>query len=258
MTRRATKIPRNVFANVLKQAEQKLLIEAAAAENFDHKGLKGGERAVALVDFLEKHLPGVFGVGSGEAIDYRDNRTGELDIFVYDKSTAAPIQASNESLLVPAEALYVVIEVKSVLTQDELDKCLLAAKRVRSLRPFKERFVASPLKGQRLNEHHRCPYFIFSYRSSLGRDDWAQKEFDRVKLAASRASCELDNIDQIFVLDRGILRPQVGAASQGENSASIFLDFYVHLMNFLTRERSRRPVIDWTAYTSRGWWTTLT
>ena len=127
MAKRATKKPSKVFANVLKQAEQKLLIEAAAAENFDHRGLKGSERAVALADFLEKHLPGVFGVGRGEALDYRDNRTGELDIFVYDKATAAPIQASNESMLIPAEAIYAVIEVKSVLTQDELDKCMTAA-----------------------------------------------------------------------------------------------------------------------------------
>lgn len=257
MAKRATKTPSRVFANVLKQAEQKLLIEAAAAENFDHKGLKGGERAVALAEFLQKHLPGMFGVGSGEAIDYRDNRTGELDIFVYDKTTAAPIQSSNESLLVPAEALYLVIEVKSVLTQDELDKCMLAAKRVRSLRPFKQRFIAPPLDGQKLDGHYRCPYFVFAYRSNLGEADWAQAEFDRTKLAATRAGGNVDNVDRVIVLDRGILRPQVGAASVGENSAGIFLDFYIHVMNFLTRERSRRPVIDWTAYTSRGRWTKL-
>lgn len=258
MAKRATKSSSKVFANVLKQAEQRLLIKAAAAENFDHRGLKGGERAAALAEFLEEHLPGVFGVASGEAIDYRDNRTGELDIFVYDKTTAAPIQSSDESLLVPAEALYLVIEVKSVLTQDELDKCMAAAKRVRSLRPFKERFIAPPLDGQKLDDHYRCPYFVFAYRTNLGEQDWAQSEFDRAKLAASRAGGDVDHVDRIFVLDRGILRPQVGTASIGENSAGIFLDFYIHVMNFLTRERARRPVIDWTAYTSRGRWIKLT
>jgi hypothetical protein len=258
MPKRATKKPSKVFAHVLKQAEQKLLLDAAAAENFDHKGLRGGERAIALAEFLEKHLPGAFGVGSGEAIDYRDNRTGELDIFIYEKSSAVPIQASSDSLLVPAEALYLVIEVKSTLTQVELNKCMLAAKRVRALRPFKQRFIAPPLNGQKLDNHHRCPYFVFSYRSDLGQADWAQKEFDRTKVAASKAGCELDNIDRVFVLDRGIIRPQEGVASLGENSAGIFLDFYIHLMNFLTRERSRRPVIDWTAYTSRGRWIKLT
>lgn len=255
--KRATKTSSKVFANVLKQAEEKLLLESAAAENFGQKVLRGGERAIALAGFLEKHLPEVFGVGSGEALDYRDNRTGELDIFIYDKSTAAPIQASNESLLVPAEALYAVIEVKSVLTQDEIEKCMSAAERVRGLRPFKGKFIAAPTSGERHDQHYRCPYFVFSYRSNLGREGWAQKEFERTKLAANRRQCGMDSIDRIFVLDRGVIHPQAGSASEGDNSAGIFLDFYVHLMNFLTRERSRRPTIDWTAYTSRGRWIKL-
>ncbi|GGF10335.1 hypothetical protein GCM10011611_14890 [Aliidongia dinghuensis] len=257
MTKRATKNPSKVFANVLKQAEQKLLLEAGAAENFDHRGLKGGERTAALAEFLGKHLPAVFGVGGGEAIDFRDNRTGELDLFIYDKSTAAPIQSSTDSSLVPAEALYAVIEVKSVLSQDEMNKCMLAGKRVRELRPFKGHFIASPVDGKRHEEHYRCPYFVFAYTSNLSRDDWAQKEFDRTKLAANSAECSLDIVDRVFVLDRGILRPQIGAASVWENSSGIFLDFYIHLINFLTRERARRPTIDWTAYTARGRWVKL-
>jgi len=35
-------------------------------------------------------------------------------------------------VLIPAEALYAVVEVKSVLTQDELNSCVEAAKKVRS------------------------------------------------------------------------------------------------------------------------------
>lgn len=254
MTKRATKKPSKVFGNVLNQAEKKLRLDADAADNFDHKGLKGGERAAALADFLEKHLPGVFGVGSGEAIDYRDGRTGELDIVIYDKSTAAPIQASGESLLLPAEALYAVIEVKSVLSQDELNKCMLAAKRVRSLRPFKRKFIAAPLDGATHPDHYRCPYFVFSYGSNLGKDDWASKEFARTKVAAGQAGCELDMVDRILVLERGMLHPQARVVSEEDNSSRIFLDFYIHLMNFLTRERSRRPIIDWAAYSNRGTW----
>lgn len=257
MTKRATKKPSNVFGNVLKQAEQKLRLDAAAADNFDHRVLKGGERAAALAEFLEKHLPGVFGVGSGEAIDYRDGRTGELDIVVYDKSTAAPIQASGESLLLPAEALYAVIEVKSVLSQDELDKCMNSAKRVRALRPFKRKFIAAPLDGSTHPDHYRCPYFVFSYKSNLGEEGWARKEFERTKIAAGKAACGMDMIDRILVLERGMLHPQAGVVSEEDSSSTIFLDFYIHLMNFLTRERSRRPIIDWAAYSSRGRWTKI-
>ncbi len=91
------------------------MLDAARAENFEHRGLKGNERSAALGEFLNRHLPAVFVVGKGEAIDFRDRRTGELDLFVYDRSTAASIQSSNESTLIPAEAIYAVVEVKSVL-----------------------------------------------------------------------------------------------------------------------------------------------
>jgi hypothetical protein len=99
---------------------------------------------------------------------------------------------------------------------------------------------------------------LFAYTSNLVQTEWAQKEFERTKIAAHRAACDIDHIDRIFVLDRGTIRPQIGMATVGENSSGIFLDFYIHLMNFLTRERSRRPVIDWTAYTRRKPWIRLT
>jgi hypothetical protein len=255
--KRATKHASKVFANVLKLAENRLFIDAAAADNLAHRGLKGGERVAALADFLARHLPGVFGIGKGEAIDFRDSRTGEIELFVYDKSTASPIQTSGESALIPAEALYAVIEVKSVLSQSELNKCASAAKRVRALRPFKTKFIAAPMDGATHDRHYRCPYYVVAYRSDLSADNWPQKEFDRVKRAAKDAGCDLDCIDRVFVLDRGIIQPKAAVASVGENSAGIFLDFYLHLMNFLTRERRRRPVIDWTAYTARGRWMRL-
>jgi hypothetical protein len=75
MPKRGTKNSSKVFSNVLKQAEQRLSLDAAGAENLEHRGLKGNERSAALAEFLNHHLPAVFTVGKGEAIDFRDNRT---------------------------------------------------------------------------------------------------------------------------------------------------------------------------------------
>lgn len=253
MPKRISRKPSKIFANVLSQAEERLKLDAAQADNFQHRGLKGNERATALKSFLQDHLPAVFAVGSGEAIDFRDNGTGELDLFIYDRSTAAPIQSSAESSLVPAEALYAVIEVKTTITQDELNKCFKAAARVRKLRPFKAKFQPAATNGAVFNDHFRCPYYIFSYHSNLGSDDWAEKEMERLDIAATSAGCSLDAVDQLFVLDRGCILPTRRVALE-DAEKGVFLDFYIHLINFLTRERARRPQIDWTAYTSgRSW-----
>jgi len=257
MVKRSTRNSSSVFKSVLSRAEKRLLIDAASAEGFEHNGLRGAERAAALSDFLRSHLPGVFSVGKGEVIDYRDNRSGEIDLFIYDQASAAPIQDSQENMLIPAEALYAVIEVKSVLSQEGLNTCIKAAKRIRDLRPFKNHFIAPPLNGAVMNDRCRCPYYVFSYRTNLGADNWANREFDRVKEAASDAGYTLDLLDRIIVLDRGIIRPQVGTALLKESSAGLFLEFYIHLINFLMREKRRREAIDWQAYASRSTWIKL-
>jgi len=254
--KRATRIPSIIFQEVLKQAEAQLALAAQGAANFKHKDIRGDERANALRQFLTAHLPNVFATGKGEAIDFEDTRTGEIDFCIYDAATSSPIPSSSENALIPAEALYVVVEVKSVLTQDELDSCAIAAKKVRSLKPFKEAFVATPTKGA-IPDGHRCLYIVFAYSSNLGETDWAQKELDRIKAATTNAGGTLDMIDRVLVLDRGMIRPQVLAARLRDETKGIFLEFYLHIVNFLTRERKRRPEIDWTAYASRSTWIKL-
>lgn len=256
MPKRSTRSPSKIFANVLGQAEKRLLLDAEKAENFGHKGLRGNERAAALKAFLEERLPAIYAVGSGEAIDFRDHSTGELDLFIYDRSTAAPIQNSTESTLIPAESLYAVIEVKTTLSQDELNKCVKAAARVRKLKPFKTNFHPAATDGQVFRNHYRCPYYVFSYHSNLAEQNWAEKELLRLSIAAKSEGCSMDVIDQLFVLDRGCILPSKAMALE-DSERGVFLDFYVHLLNFLTRERARRPNIDWTAYTSRRTWRKL-
>lgn len=252
--RRSTKNPSQVFRKVLDEAEEKLHLAERSAANFRHRGIRGDEKAAALSDFLAAHLPNTFAIGRGEAIDYRDARTGELDLFIYDRATAAPIQSSGDNLLIPAEALYAVIEVKSELSQNELNKCAVAAAKVRSLKPFKHKFSPSPTKGEAPVNNYRCLYIVFAYRTDLGQEHWAQKEFARVKRAVATLGHDTSLLDRVVVLDRGMIRPQVEAARVRDGSGGIFLDFFIHLVNFLMREKKGRPPIDWTAYTSSSKW----
>ncbi|WP_295216109.1 DUF6602 domain-containing protein [uncultured Brevundimonas sp.] len=257
MPKRSTRRPSDIFRQVLDQAESQLALDASKATNFDHRGLKGNERAAALAAFLTLHLPSVFAVGKGEALDFKDRRTGELDLLIYDRSSAAPIHTGSENVLVPAEALYAVIEVKSVLSAAELETCMAAAKKVRDLRPFKEAFVPAATEGRSQKGRCRCPYIVFAYGSNLGAENWAQKEYARIVEAARKSACDADVIDRVVVLDRGIINPQTATALLKDEASGLFLEFYLHLINFLTREKKRRAPIDWTAYTGRSTWVQL-
>jgi hypothetical protein len=256
--KRTNKIASAVFQQVLRQAEEELALAGKAAKAFDHRGVRGDERASSLEKFLAERLPSVFVTGKGEAIDFRDARSGQIDLCIYDRATAAPILAAAGNALIPAEALYVVIEVKSVLTQDELDKCALAADKIRKLRPFKREFVAAPLKGAANKDNVRCLHLVFAYTTNLSEKDWAGKELERIEKACEAIGAPTDLLDRVIVLDRGMIRPQVRSARVREEATGIFLDFYIHLANFLTRERGRRPQIDWEAYSATKKWIRIT
>jgi hypothetical protein len=255
---RGVREPSEVFSAILSGAADELAISSRVAAAFQHKGLKGDERAGALGDFLRSHLPGDFAVAKGEAIDFSDARSGQLDLIVYDRASSAPILMGTENVLVPCEALYVVIEVKTMLTGDELDSAYLNALKVRSLKPFKEPFVGTRLDGAPAKDGtSRCMYVVFAYETNLGEKDWLSKEFGRIQSAAKKNSAGLDVVDRVVVLDRAMINPggAIGKESDGDDS-DVFLDVFVHIVNFINRERLRRQPVDWQVYAARnspGW-----
>jgi len=254
---RGAKNPSEVFSKVLAKAKEQLLLDAKHAEDFQHKGIRGDERAAGLTSFLRDHLPERFSVTKGEVIDYRDERTGQLDLIIYDSHTSSPVTKGEENFLIPAEALYAVIEVKTTLTGDELVTCYRAAAKLRALRPFKAQFVPPRTEGAAADKNPRCMYAVFSYLSNLGEENWVRKEHDRAMEAAKLEGVDPDVVDRILVLSRGFILPGKGVGKEERDDAqSVFLDFYLHLMNFLTRETKRRDPIDWQNYGAsfrEGW-----
>jgi uncharacterized protein DUF6602 len=222
---RGARQPSAVFRTVLQDAKQEVLLGSSKAAAFVHKGIRGDERAASLAKFLRERLPERFGVGKGEVIDYLDHRTGQLDLVVYDKASSSPISTQNENLLLPCEALYMAIEVKTKVTQAELDTSLKAASRLRALRPFKARFVAPRRDGAAADDgNHRCMYVIFGYTSDLGNDsNWLTKEQKRIHSAAGEARVSLDCVDRVIVLDRGIINPAASVGKWGRRQRRIHL-----------------------------------
>lgn len=256
---RGTRNPSKVFRAVLDQAREDVLGAAAKAAAFAHRGIRGDERAGALASFLRERLPGFFDVAKGEAIDYKDHRTGQLDVVVYDSHGSVPVSSQSENLVLPCEALYAVLEVKTTLTKIEIEKCIDSASKIRALRPFKKAFGPPQSDGapQPLDVY-RCMYVVVAYESNLGAENWAEKEYQRLRQAADERGMAVDLIDRVVVLDRGIINPPagIGKTAQGGEDAEVFLEWYLHLINFLNREKSRRPHVDWQVYSSRtsqGW-----
>jgi hypothetical protein len=245
------------LGSVLEEAEHNLLAAFKKSQKTKHRALAGNARAKNIADFLSARLPSVYGVATnGEIVDYTDRRSGEIDIVIYDRQRNAVVSA--EPLWVAAETLLAYIEVKTTLTQTELEKAFEGAKRVDALRPFRRAFSlagnADASTGD--DEQLRCFRTIFAFCTNLGTTDWLEKEWLRVKSAAAKANVSPASMDRILVLNRGMLNPPSQSGTDQFLVSSVFQQWVINLVNFLTRENGRRPPWDWQMYANKripGW-----
>ena len=247
-----------IFRDVLRDARKQLLLDYEKSEGFGHSGIKGDERAEALASFLQTRLPPAFGIATGEAIDRYDSKTGQLDIIIYDRTATQPVHAGRRSQIHPCEAVYAVIEVKSVLNRTHVKTCVTAADKIRRLRPFNAKFVDARKDGAPAakSDEHRCMFIAFGYATDLAKTDWLQKEYDRLAEVATEENASLSNIDRLVVLDRGLINCGLAVGKEESDPVTLFMEFFLNLVNFIERERERRPVMTWQDYAqsgSRGW-----
>jgi hypothetical protein len=95
---------------------QQMLLGALAAGDSLSNATKGREREVFVNGFLAEVLPPHFRFGSGDAIDSKGMRSGQLDIVVeYPFLPSLPLVMGRSPRLYLAEGIVAVIEVKSDL-----------------------------------------------------------------------------------------------------------------------------------------------
>jgi len=251
--------------SVLDEAEKNLHAAFAKSTKTSHSGLKGDARSKNIIEFLQGRLPKAYGFAHKcEAVDYIDARSGEIDIAIFDSLRNAPL--SDDPIWLPVESLLAVIEVKSVLTEEELRKAYLGSKKISSLRPFKRQFTlahqagdsvaCAPPPSQGATEPLRCLRTIFAYGTNLSGDDWLTQEWKRVRTVAQENDCDLALIDRILVLNRGMLNPPARQGGEDTEFLSVFHQWFIGLANFLARENGRRAPVDWQTYHKKripGW-----
>lgn len=92
-------------------------------------------------------------------------------------------------------------------------------------------------------------YVVVAYASDLSPQDWMKKEYSRLLNVAAKEKLQAPSIDRMFVVDRGIINPGRGQGRIVEDGPEYLLaELFIHLVDFIERERSRRPAIQWDIY----------
>jgi uncharacterized protein DUF6602 len=86
-----------------------------------HSGEKGRAREVAVVtELLNTFLPKKLAVATGEVVATDGSTSAQHDILIYDALETPVFNSSGESVVVPVEGVYAVIEVSSMLDRRKL------------------------------------------------------------------------------------------------------------------------------------------
>ena len=124
--------------------------------------------------FLSSHLPPGFRVTTGEIIDSHMNTTGQLDVVIVNDFCPS-MTIAGDAVIGPilADNVLGVVEVKTTLTEDSLNKALSQLRSVRSLMPMHDSLetpdgsiVDDPLNGKVLTG-------IFAFNEVPGIDEKA-------------------------------------------------------------------------------------
>lgn len=98
-----------------------------------HPGTKGDATENDWISFFRNYLPTRYKVDKGIVIDSDGNQSQQIDIIIYDNHYSYFVFHRDDTLLVPAESVYAVFEVKQNLNKEHIQYAGNKAKSVREL-----------------------------------------------------------------------------------------------------------------------------
>jgi hypothetical protein len=98
-----------------------------------NSGSKGESIEEIVRKFLQEYLPKNLAISSGMIVDSNGNSSKQIDIIIYDALKTPIFFKSGHIQVLPVECVYSVIEVKSMLNKDELEKIFANMDSVRNL-----------------------------------------------------------------------------------------------------------------------------
>lgn len=231
------KLPRTPYLNPeFAGAVDEFGIKLKKTASIQHSGIKGGAREDNLRDFLREKLPDRYGVVTGEAVDLNGTIGPELDIMIFDAQDDFAFQAGSKSILA-AEALLASVEVKSKLTFAEINKSVIAAGKLRSLKPHNLDLGGVDVGNDRSTpKQARYLHCIFAYDTDIAESNWLQSEASRLRRAIGTQHL----IDAVYVLNKGIINITQNRGRLEDEAGGAISNFYFSLLNFVQREQKRR------------------
>jgi len=144
------------------------ITQARKASDLNHPGLVGSAREILVERMLKPCSSPELRYGTGKLTDHCGMLSRELDVIISAPSILPPALYNDRLGVFPIESCLYVVEVKSTLTRQELQRCVDNARSIRSLSSLPARHITGlqDVLGPMLNPI----YTVFAYGSDLSAD----------------------------------------------------------------------------------------
>lgn len=191
--------------------EKALVAISKVPANAGHPLHKGTPREAFIKGFLQSHLPENLAVGTGELIDAASQPNAprnQFDIVLYKKNyPKLDFGGGINGFLI--ESVIATIEVKSTLTQKDLEQAIIAARASKGLSPsLVTSFHAGYIPPRVLN-------YVVAYEGPAAMEtvyNWIPSihaklgiSIPNLPVGAKRIQTPSPSIDGVFILEKGFL-----------------------------------------------------
>jgi hypothetical protein len=186
----------------LRSQGRRLLVEfEALREEQRDSDVKGGGNEAIVAEFMRRHYSTKIVVPNSSIIDTNDQQSDEIDVIVCNEDQPFVSRTSVPDLLL-AEGVDFVVQVKAILTSDEVKRVVRNCRSVKRLRRIHtshdQVFLDAEADVPFFVE--RIPYLCFAFQSDLSLPTAA------ARLQAECAEVPLEEQpDALFVLGRGMV-----------------------------------------------------
>jgi hypothetical protein len=160
--------PNPFFQSILSNKISSIIDESQRVCYLNHPFLKGRFREYGIGKILSEIVPINFDIGSGILQDCNGSQSKEIDILIWNKFMIPPLLFGERIGVYPVESCFYTIEVKSKLTNAELEKGIENAKSILALKYLAN--YSGPIKGHPIR-------ILFAYSTDLKE----KSEFERYK-----------------------------------------------------------------------------
>lgn len=123
----------NLYDNMVSIAKKMQIDVDEITSEIEHRGIKGTAREEIIIKFLEQYLPQKYSIETGMIIDSNSKQSNQQDIFIYDNNVTPRFLNYDSEKIIPIESVRCVLEIKSNLTTEELQKAFLNIYNTRKL-----------------------------------------------------------------------------------------------------------------------------